>query len=39
MIVSEMLGHATIAINLNTYCHVLPHMQNEAAKAMEDALT
>jgi integrase len=38
-IVSEMLGHATIAITLDTYSHVLPNMQSEAAKAMEDALS
>jgi integrase len=38
-IVSEMLGHATIAITLDTYCHVLPNMQESAAKAMEDALS
>jgi integrase len=38
-IVSEMLGHATIAITLDTYSHVLPNMQNEAAKALEDALS
>jgi integrase len=37
-IVSEMLGHASIAITLDTYSHVLPNMQSEAAKAMEDAL-
>ena len=37
-IVSAMLGHASIAITLDTYSHVLPNMQNEAAKAMEDAL-
>ena len=37
-IVSEMLGHATIAITLDTYSHVLPNMQSEAAKAREDAL-
>jgi integrase len=37
-IVSEMLGHASIAITLDTYSHVLPNMQNEAAKALEDAL-
>jgi integrase len=37
-IVSEMLGHASIAITLDTYSHVLPNMQNEAAIAMEDAL-
>jgi integrase len=38
-IVSEMLGHATIAITLDTYSHVLPNMQSEAGKATEDALT
>ena len=38
-VVSEMLGHATIAITLDTYSHVLPNMQSEAAQAMEDALT
>ena len=38
-IVSEMLGHASIAIALDTYSHVLPNMQGEAAKAMEDALS
>ncbi len=38
-VVSEMLGHASIAITLDTYSHVLPDMQDSAAKAMEDALT
>ena len=38
-IVSEMLGHATIAITLVTCSHVLPTMQESAAKAMEDALS
>jgi integrase len=38
-IVSEMLGHASIAITLDTYSHVLPTMQNSAANAMEDALS
>src|SRR5829696_3344409 len=37
-IVSEMLGHATIAITLDTYSHVLPTMQDGAARALEDAL-
>jgi integrase len=37
-IVSEMLGHATIAITLDTYSHVLPDMQEKAARAMEEAL-
>ena len=38
-IVSEMLGHATIAITLDTYSHVLPTIQESAAQAMEDALS
>jgi integrase len=38
-IVSEMLGHATIAITLDTYSHVLPTMQESAATAMEEALS
>ncbi len=37
-IVSEILGHATIAITLDTYSHVLPNMQESAARALEDTL-
>ena len=37
-IVSEMLGHATIAITLGTYSHVLPNMQKGAALALEETL-
>jgi integrase len=37
-IVSEMLGHSSIAITLDTYSHVIPGMQDAAAMAMEDAL-
>lgn len=37
-IVSERLGHATIAITLDTYSHVLPDMQREAAVGIERAL-
>ena len=37
-IVSEVLGHATIAITLDTYSHVLPNMQDSATRALEDAL-
>jgi integrase len=36
-IVSEMLGHASIAITLDTYSHVLPSMQDSAVAAMEEA--
>jgi integrase len=38
-VVSEVLGHATIAITLDTYSHVLPTMQESAATAMEEALS
>jgi integrase len=34
-IVQERLGHATIAITLDTYSHVLPTMQRDAAIAIE----
>ena len=30
-VVSERLGHATIAITLDTYSHAIPAMQEEAA--------
>ncbi len=36
--VQELLGHATIAITLDTYSHVLPGMGDELADAMDDAL-
>jgi hypothetical protein len=35
-VVSEMLGHADIAITLRAYGHVLPHMQDIAAREMDD---
>jgi integrase len=38
-IVSEMLGHSTIAKTLDTYSHVLPNMRDQAAAAMEEALS
>jgi len=38
-IVSEMLGHATIAITLDTYSHVLPNMQDGAVRALQEALS
>ena len=36
--VQELLGHANIAITLDTYSHVIPGMGDQTAKAMEDAL-
>ena len=38
-IVSEMLGHASIAITLDTYSHILPNMQDSAVAAMEEAFS
>jgi integrase len=37
-VVSEMLGHSSIAVTLDTYSHVLPNMQDSAARALEEAL-
>ena len=37
-IVSEMLGHSSIAITLDTYSHVLPTMQESAVRALKEAL-
>jgi integrase len=37
--VQELLGHATIAITLDTYSHVMPGMGDQTAAAMEDALS
>ena len=34
-VVSERLGHASIAITLDLYTHVLPSMQQEAAQAFD----
>jgi integrase len=33
-VVSERLGHATVAITMDLYTHVLPDMQGDAADAM-----
>jgi integrase len=37
-VVSEMLGHSSIAITLGIYGHLLPHMQREAAEVMDTLL-
>ena len=37
--VQELLGHATIAITLDTYSHVMPGMGDQTALAMQDALS
>jgi integrase len=38
-IVSEMLGHSSISLTLDIYSHLLPDMQEKAAKALEEALS
>jgi integrase len=35
-IVQERLGHASIAITLDTYSHVAPGLQEAAAKRFDD---
>jgi integrase len=37
-VVSEMLGHSTVAITLDVYSHVTPAMHREAAKVMDELL-
>jgi len=36
--VSQMLGHSTVAITLDTYSHVTPTMHRDAAQVMDDLL-
>ncbi|HEX7124883.1 MAG TPA: site-specific integrase [Thermodesulfobacteriota bacterium] len=38
-VVSERLGHASITLTLDTYSHVLPTMQQEAAERLEAVLS
>jgi integrase len=37
-IISEQLGHASVAFTLDVYSHVLPHMQEAAALKVETLL-
>jgi integrase len=38
-VVQERLGHSQISVTLDTYSHVLPTMQAEAAGKFDDMLT
>ena len=38
-LVSEMLGHSTITLTLDTYSHVIPAMHGDAAAAMDAVFT
>ena len=37
-VVQERLGHANVGITLDTYSHVAPHMQEEAAERIDVGL-
>lgn len=37
-VVSERLGHASVTLTLDTYSHVLPNMQQQAAERLEGVL-
>jgi site-specific recombinase XerD len=34
-VVMEILGHSQISLTLNTYSHVIPSLQRDAAKRMD----
>jgi integrase len=38
-LVQELLGHASVAITLDRYSHVLPGMSDQTAAAMESTLS
>jgi integrase len=38
-IVSESLGHSEIRITMDTYSHVLPQMQREAAEKLDKTIS
>lgn len=38
-VVSEMLGHSSVQLTLDTYSHITPTMQQAAAKTMDSILT
>ena len=38
-VVSERLGHSSVQITLDTYAHVLPSMQDEAAERIDSAIS
>ncbi|TVR70917.1 MAG: hypothetical protein EA415_12205 [Sphaerobacteraceae bacterium] len=38
-VIMETLGHSQISLTMNTYAHVMPAMQREAADQMHEMLT
>jgi integrase len=37
-VVAERLGHPSISITMDTYSHVTPNMQQQAASKLADAM-
>ncbi len=37
-VVMEILGHSQMSLTMDTYSHVIPALQREAAKQMDDIL-
>jgi integrase len=37
-VVQERLGHSQVSLTLNTYSHVLPNMQEEAAEKIDELI-
>jgi integrase len=35
---SDLLGHSQVSFTMQTYAHVLPHVQREAASKMNEIL-
>ncbi|HYT41616.1 MAG TPA: tyrosine-type recombinase/integrase [Methylomirabilota bacterium] len=35
-VVSELLGHSSVAVTVDIYAHALPEMQQEVVKKMDD---
>ena len=38
-VVQEVLGHSSIAVTLNTYSHLAPSLQRDAATRLDDLLS
>ena len=38
-VVMEILGHSTIALTMNTYSHVIPSLERDAADRMDAILS
>ncbi|MFD4931520.1 hypothetical protein ACFWMS_21875 [Peribacillus butanolivorans] len=37
-VISERLGHSNIKVTLDTYSHVLPSMQEEVARKLDEII-